>query len=325
MAIDKIEIVPYENNYATEWDNFIDGSNDGTIFHKIKFLEYHQKGKFNFHHLIFKKGSRIISVLPGGLSGGVFKSPVGASFGSFVTSNIALSEANEIIKLFVDYCKEHEIEEIFVTPPPVVYQKVINNSVEYAMLYNGFKYCSHLYSSVVDIRSSKGNILNLFDKRARNDVSKARRKGVKIKISDNFNDFYPILLDNKEKFKVVPTHTLDELKRINELLPNSIKLFMAYVEDKPIGGILTFLTNSKTILDFYTAHYYDYRSYSPVIYLLYRILQWVLKNNYEYFDYGVSMNTSSSNPMEPSWNLIYFKESISAFGCLRNTLNLKTR
>ncbi len=47
-----------------------------------------------------------------------------------------------------------------------------------------------------------------------------------IKWEDNFEQFYPILLENKKKHNVTPTHSLEELKRLNELHPQSLHLLL---------------------------------------------------------------------------------------------------
>ncbi|MCK5773819.1 MAG: GNAT family N-acetyltransferase, partial [Thermoplasmata archaeon] len=75
---DEIEVKLYEEADRERWDRFVEGSNNGTIFHMQRFLEYHDVGKFDFHHLIFEKDSNIYAVLPGQLRDGVFRSPMGA-------------------------------------------------------------------------------------------------------------------------------------------------------------------------------------------------------------------------------------------------------
>lgn len=320
-----MEVIDYDKRYKKEWDSFVEQSNNGTIFHKIQFLDYHPQGKFNFRHLIFKQGDKIIALLPGGLSGDAYKSPLGASFGSFVVKDISLQDSDAVIKSFIGYCFKKNIKEIFITPPLIIYQQIINDSMEYSMLYNGFRYLNHLYSSVVDLSHIEGDIISLLRKGARNDVSKAEKRGICVKITDDYNSFYPILVENKKKFGIEPVHTQEELYHLHELMPDSFKLFMAYLNDKPIAGVLLFLTNKKTVLTFYASHFYEYRTYSPITYILYNVLKWTKDNGYSYLDYGVSMNTVHTDIMEPSWSLVFFKEGIKAMGCLRNTLYMRVR
>ena len=58
-----IEILKYENNLLSDWDDFVEHSNNGTIFHKQKFLSYHINRRFDDFSLIFKKRGKIIAVV----------------------------------------------------------------------------------------------------------------------------------------------------------------------------------------------------------------------------------------------------------------------
>ncbi|MFI5263453.1 MAG: GNAT family N-acetyltransferase, partial [Candidatus Kapaibacterium sp.] len=73
---------------------------NGTVFHTQQFLAYHNEGKFQFHHLLFYEGKRLVAVLPGGLreNGKIYDSPLGASYGSFVTEDISADTALAIVE-----------------------------------------------------------------------------------------------------------------------------------------------------------------------------------------------------------------------------------
>jgi hypothetical protein len=47
-----------------EWDNFVETSDNGTIFHKRRFLSYHPEGKFKDASLIFRKQNKLFSIFP---------------------------------------------------------------------------------------------------------------------------------------------------------------------------------------------------------------------------------------------------------------------
>jgi hypothetical protein len=53
------------------------------------------------------------------------------------------------------------------------------------------------------------------------------------------------------------------------------------------------------------------------------VVSWACKQGYKWVDIGVSADTTSSNPMEPSWSLIFFKEHTGAKGYLRPTYGWK--
>ena len=60
-----IIISKFKEKEEKKWDDFIDQSNNGTLFHKRKFLNYHPSGRFLDHSLIFEKRGNIIGLLPG--------------------------------------------------------------------------------------------------------------------------------------------------------------------------------------------------------------------------------------------------------------------
>jgi hypothetical protein len=313
-----IKVVKYTKELKNTWNSFVENSNNGTIFHSQSFLEYHPEARFNFHHLMFYKNDELIALLPGGLIGDMYKSPMGASFGGFVVKpRIGLQDADAIIKAFIRYCASNLIKEVYITPPMQIYNSTFNESIEYAMHYNHFILISSLFSSVIDFSMihSKEDL----SKNTRHKINKAINKGVRIEENKDYDAFYPILLKNKEKFHVPPTHTLEELKKIESLMPGMMTLFLAYYEGKPIAGELLFKCNKQCVLNFYTMHLYEYHNLFAVNYLIEHSIRWCCKNGFRYFDYGVSADTFSIDPMEPSWSLIEFKESMGANGCLRKT------
>jgi lipid II:glycine glycyltransferase (peptidoglycan interpeptide bridge formation enzyme) len=264
------------------------------------------------------KNDKLISIIPGAVQGDAFKSPTGASFGGFVVEkDIGIEDVDNIVKTFIKYCAANLIKEIYLTPPMQIYYDTWNESVEYSLHYNHFVQISSLYSSVIDfsrIRSKED-----LDIKTRYNINKSHKMGVRIQESKDFDSFYPILLKNKEKFDVKPTHTLEELKKIDRLNPDSMILFMAYYKETPIAGQLLFIANKNCILNFYTMHLYEYRNLYSVSYLVEQAIKWCCEKKYKYLDYGVSADTFCIDPMEPSWSLIQFKESMGANGCQRKT------
>jgi hypothetical protein len=105
-----IQVVPYTDDLKERWDTFVLNSNNGTMFHLQKFFDYHPKGRFNWHHLVFLEKKEIIAVLPGAAMGSTFESPIGASYGSVVTNVISFATALELVDAFSEYCRDHSFE-----------------------------------------------------------------------------------------------------------------------------------------------------------------------------------------------------------------------
>jgi len=316
--MDDIIIETYRDELKAKWDQFAEKANNGTVFHKIQFLNYHPPDRFNFHNLIFQKQSNPVALLPGMLNNGIYKSPAGASFGGIVMDDMSFSKTNIIINKFLEYCRDQKIKEIHFTLPPITYLKEMNKNLEYVLLYNGFSYSNNMYTSVINLSRLGKTPIKKFHQNARNAIRKGIKSNLEVKLSEDYEGFYPILLKNKEKFEVSVTHSLDELKKLNNLLPDTLKLFLVYKKEVLLGGSLIFVCNERTLLAFYIALDYDYQKYRPINYLLYEIIRWGQQNGFKYLDLGVNQEESKNNPMEVNRGLISFKSSMGAQCFFRN-------
>jgi predicted N-acyltransferase len=274
---------------------------------------------------MFCAGKELIGVLPGGLTDNneVFWSPVGASYGSLVTKDISFETALNLVDSMIEYFKKKNIREFYLIPPPFFYYHNYSQNIEYAMLYRKFDFELHYISHAIDLKH-KENFLDYFDKTARKSIHKIFRENLlQIRESDDYESFNQILIENKARHNVKPTHTLEDMLTLKKLLPENIKLLLVYYEDKPIAGSLLFICNSKVVLCFYNMLKYEYEYLKPVYLIMYETVRWAMENGYEWVDIGVSQDTSVEDPMTPSMNLIYFKERFDSHGILRSTFHYK--
>ena len=318
-----MEVIKYSDEWKEKWDRFVLQSNNGTMFHLQKFLDYHTPGKFNFDHLIFLKKGKIEALLPGAIRNDVFESPIGASYGSIVTKDIKFAEAMEIISALLDYGSRNNIKEFELTPAPMIYEKYQNQNLEFAMRWLGFNYKLHYISSAINLRKGEDYLLRFSPTTRRNVRKTFRIKDLRIEINERYDQFYPILVENKAKHDAKPTHSYDDLIRLKQLLPENLVLFMVYLGDKPIGGSLLFLANKNVALCFYNMMLYEYTEYKPMHRIMYDVVNYATERGFSYVDIGVSQDTKAENPMTPSMSLIEFKEQFDAKTIMRNTLHIK--
>lgn len=318
-----MEIIRYTEEWKEKWDQFVLESNNGTMFHLQRFLDYHTPGKFKFDHLIFLEKGNIVAVLPGSIHDGMFESPIGASYGSIVTKDITFAKAMEIVSALLDYGRKNGIKEFMLTAAPMIYEQYPNQSLDFAMLWQGFKYKIHYISSAIKLDKDR-DILERFSPTVRRNVRKTFRDfKLRVEVNDRYDEFYPILLKNKARHNVKPTHTYEDLLRLKELLPDRLKLFMVYYNDTPIAGSLMFYPNKYVALCFYNMLLYEYAQYKPIQRVMYEVVKDSTERGFRYVDIGVSQDTKAENPMTPSMSLIEFKEKFDAKTIMRNTLYIK--
>ncbi len=314
-----LHVVPYTKEWRERWDDFVLSSNNGTMFHLQRFLSYHPDGRFAWHHLLFLDGNdTLVAVLPASRMGTTLESPIGASYGSFVTGDIPFATALELVDAFADYCRQTGFERTLLTPAPFIYQRVVSQNIDYALAYHGFTYDKHYISHA--IRLDNSDFVKGFQATARRYIHKyLRERTLTIEQSDDYDAFYPILVKNKQRHGVKPTHTLEELHRLRTLLPENLILFLVKKGSKPIAGSLVFVCNQQVALCFYNMLMYEYEQYNPNHAAMYEVVKWATERGFSWVDIGVSQDTHAENQMTPAMNLIRFKEKFNARGILRST------
>lgn len=314
--------VPYQPQHRAQWDDFVAAANNGTMFHLQQFFDYHPPGKFNFHHLLFFEEDRLISVLPGGLHApDVFESPVGASYGGFVLHDASFDQCLGLVDALLSYADQAGWNDISLTAAPFVYQASLAQYIDYALLWRGFLYDCHYISSVIDLRRHGDDPLPRFSASARHIIRRGQRAAkLRIEQNEDYEGYYPVLVENKARHGVRPTHTLADLRRLRELLPGRFVLFNAYLDDEPIAGALNFVANPRVLLVFYLMMRYEHEEHNPAYALMERVVRHALEHDFQYVDIGVSQDTRAANPMTPSLNLIRFKERFDSHGVMRSTL-----
>jgi hypothetical protein len=253
-----MEIVEYTEAWKERWDNFVLESNNGTMFHLQKFFDYHPEGKFKFNHLIFLDKGNIKAVLPGSRIGDLYESPIGASYGSIVTKDVKFAEAMDIVSTLTEYGKSTGIKEFLLTSAPRVYERHQNENLDFAMLWLGFSYDLHYISSAIKLDKNT-DIIERFQQTVRRNIRKTLKDpDIRVEINDRYDEFHPILVENKKRHDVKPTHSLEDLLKLKQLLPDNIMLFMVYYKDIPIGGSCLFIANETVTLCFYNMLRYEY-------------------------------------------------------------------
>ncbi len=318
-----MEIIPYTEQWREKWDQFVLSSNNGTMFHLQKFFDYHTPGKFTFDHLMFLEEGKITALLPGAIRNNNFESPIGASYGSIVTKDVKFAKAMELVNTLTEYGRKNNWSGIELTAAPMIYEQHQNQNLEFALLWGGFHYHVHYISSAVFLDPSIDPMMRFTPQTRRNIKKTFNNPKLHVEVNERYDEFYPILVENKAKHDAKPTHSYDDLLKLKELMPDRLKLFMIYNDGTPIGGSLMFYPNKNVALCFYNMMYYKYADLKPMHRIMLEVINDSTSAGYRYVDIGVSQDTKAQNPMTPSMSLIEFKEQFDAKTIMRNTLSIK--
>jgi hypothetical protein len=116
---------------------------------------------------------------------------------------------------------------------------------------------------------TKDSIMESLTGKCRNMVRQAERANINVRVSNDFATFWPILESVlTARHAVKPTHTVSEIQRLHELLPNGFRLLAAYNGKIMVGGIVLVTINDSALYTLYMAQEYAAQQHHPMHLLL---------------------------------------------------------
>ncbi len=300
-----------------EWERFITDSNNGTMFSSPRFYHHHDE-PVPVRFIGCYEGEDLVAGLVGAFNddGTEFVSPVKASYGGLILPPAAFSDTEKALTVILEYFKTMDIQRIQMTFPPLLYQRQLNQDLDFLLRYYGFRESRVLISSIVSMDEYSEKTISRDNWKS---IKKARNSGVQLRPLDDFEAFYELLLQNKSKFNLKPTHSLSEIKELFKLFPDEMDLTGAWLDGKLIAATMTMHCHPKVLLVFYICSLTKYKRYRPVNLMMHEICLRSKDEGIAAVDFGVSMETDTDNPMDPRRSLIYFKEHFNTHGFLRVT------
>lgn len=320
-----IQVHEYKESKRQEWEDFVPAANNGTVFHRQRFLDYHPRGRFDNRHLMVYQGGTLAALLPGlvkeGPEGRTLVSYGGASYGGLVIApGLGIADVHHITEAAVEHWRKQGVSRMLVTQPPLVYMARPHQYVDFCWARLGAASLKREITAVIPLAfPDEQDVVASFRSETRTALRKGLRAGIEVRQSDDLDEFYHILEKNlSQRHNVKPTHTAEELRKLKQLLPDEVIQFTAYLKSKPLAGITVFVCNPRVILAFYISHDQKYQELRPVNTVYHEVIRWGWQNGYQYLDLG----TFTLN-MQPNWGLGKFKENFGARGYLRETFELR--
>lgn len=306
------------------WDASIENTINGTIFHKLGFLSYHEPERFNTVHLQLCRRNRVVGFISFDISPvngiPVARSPFGGSYGGICwTARPEARMCLEAMDTLISHLKKRGVKKALITPPPEVYYRCYEASAEMAIHALGGILIERQVTSVLDLRKFGQAGLDHSEGRCRTAYRKALKSGLVINRSPRIEDFYSILIDNKSRRGAQPTHSLEELMAIKKLYPADLVITTAELDGKPIGGIAYFKANKTCCLLFYVCHLTDHDRYNSPTLLIIDALEQEAREGLRYYDFGTTCTQSN---MREKLSLFSFKESFGTYGVFRDTYQI---
>lgn len=283
----------YNKDDFKTWDNFVNNlSLNGTIYHSMNFLSYHNDKFEDSSIMIYNKSiTNLIAVFPCCKVNGEYYSHRGSTCGGIVLLEkyYELGKLTEIMEKIYCYYDGNLHLKLSET---VYFKNNIKNDLLNFVLSQKCKAYQDI-SLYFDVNRNE-NVIDSFPK---NDNKRLLQKYIKntdkemtFKIYQDLDDYinYYKLLEKmlKEKNDVRPLHSLEEFISLKELLGEKQFLFLSKdSEGNILSGALVFLINNNTYYTVYLMTNYDKKN-SQVFYLLYELFNLAKKNNIDIVNLG---------------------------------------
>lgn len=312
-----LSIKSFTAEQEKQWDDFVAYSRNGTIFHTRKFLSYHPDGKFQDASLLFLDGENIVGVLPAALKDENGKkmlvSHPGASYGGLVLHpDTSVTETGEILAALLAHAKSKKYAGIsMLRLPPASLQRMYSEDSQYWTFQQGYQMSRCEMDGAIDLSGLKEEkILESLSGKCRNMVRQAERAKIEVKLSNDFDAFWPVLESVLvQRHGAKPTHTLAEIKKLHALLPQGFRCLTAHLEGKIVGGIVLVAIHEQALYTLYMGQEYSAQQHHPMHLLLVEAMRLALKEKRRVLHLGVSTEDGGTKVNE---GLFFFKES---FGC----------
>lgn len=277
------QITKYLNADKSVWDEFLlNCKNYHFMFHR-DFMEYHSDRFEDFSLIILDEKGKIVTLLPGNISGDVFYSHQGLTFGGFLMDkNI---HAVDILKIFDElksFLKLYNINKIIYKCIPFIYHQYPAQEDLYALFRNDAQLYRRDISSSILISSGFK-----YSKGRKWGINKARKEGVVCKEIDKPSEVWALIREVlAAHHDTEPVHNESEIDYLKEKFPKNIKAFAAFLNGKIVSASVTFETT-----DVVHAQYLACNSIGRDICALDMLIDFIILEAAKYakiFDFGIS-------------------------------------
>jgi hypothetical protein len=310
-----IDIIKYDEDLKSPWDDFISNSKNGVFLHYRDYMEYHS-GRFQDLSLLFFSGTQPIAVMPANIEENTLYSHAGLTFGGII-SNETMS-ASMMLMIFDklrSYLAKNGITRIVYKATPYIYHNAPADEDLYALFRNNAELMRRDVSSTI-FRDRRINPT----KDKNRSIKRSKSHGLVISQSQDYASFMGIVEENlRSRHKARPTHNAAEMKLLAERFPDHIKLFAVYKERNMLGGAIVYESNQCVAHAQYIASTDEGRRLHSTDFLVDHLVNHEYADR-RYFDFGISTENEGRFLNE---GLSSYKEEFGARSVAYDTYRLQ--
>ncbi len=239
-----MNIFPYADVYAEEWDLFVACAVNATFLHTRRFLSYHEDRFKDCSLMIYDNKDKLLALFPAALDFYdelVVVSHPGATYGGLVRGEKLRGEMLvSAMKAVCDYYAKLGKKNIKYKAIPHIYHSQPAEDDLYVLYrLNAKRYRCDLSATIRLARRGK------ISERRRRGLRKAMKNELITVVDiDYLDDFWAVLVENlRRRHGIKPVHSLSEMKLLVSRFPKKIELVCVLADDVLIAGVLLFHTD----------------------------------------------------------------------------------
>lgn len=284
-----MKIVPYQEEYALDWDEFVAASHASTLLHTRRFLSYHGSRFDDRSLLILNEKDRLIGVFPAALNPAckdMVVSHPGTTYGGLVhAGKLRGEQAVLALDLISRHYRSLGITRLRYKAVPHIYHVAPSQDDLYALFRLGaLRYRCDL-SSAIDLAARMP-----VSERRRRSLKSAQKHGVEIVVGTEYAaTIWSVLLENlARKHNAQPVHTLQEILMLHERFPVQIEFVAAIHSGAVVAGTVLFHSPTVTHAQYIASSEAGYN-----LQALDALFEWCIERARQegivkYFDFGIS-------------------------------------
>lgn len=284
-AIDMpFEVRRYSAECKNDWNQFVANSKNGTFLFNRDYMDYHSD-RFKDHSLMIYRKGKLYALLPANEREYVFYSHQGLTYGGMILN--VKATALDIVNVFAlinNYLKLQGFQKVVYKAIPWIYHRCPAQEDLYAIFRNTSSLRivgRNISSTIIQCNKIK------FIESRKSGIRKAIASNIVVRESDDLTSFWNVLTANlRNKYGVIPVHTLEEIQLLQSRFPQNIKLYLAYKEDKVLGGTLLYITGQVVHTQYISASVEG-----KELGVLDMLFDYIINHeytNFPYFDFGQS-------------------------------------
>ena len=279
-----IEIVKYDALMASQWDDFVKQSRNGTFLHCRGYMDYHSD-RFKDCSLEAMHDGKVCALLPANIDGDTLYSHRGLTYGGWIVplKHFDTTIMVEVMDNAVAWMRANGIQRLVYKAVPHIYHRYPCEEDLYALFRHHATLSETNISTTIDLTCPLP-----LDRGNKSGANAARKASIQVGASDDWAGYWQLLsslLD--ERYDTRPVHTLEEIQLLHSRFPENIRLYTATLDGELLAGVVMYLSMPVAHCQYIGASPRGKDSKALTLLFDY-LIQESTRMGYRYFDFGIS-------------------------------------